>query len=57
VHSYHNQIQSMKCDFCGGHHLNGLCSFQNNLSEEKVHYMGNQGRQDGFSNNNYYPQG
>ena len=51
VESYQSQIQSMKCDFCGGDHQNGHCSFQNNPSEEKIHYMGNQGRQDGFSNN------
>jgi len=35
----------MKCDFCGGDHPNGHCSFQNNSSEEKAHYIGNQGRQ------------
>jgi len=54
VHFYQSQTQSMKCDFCGGDHLNGHCSFKNNPSEEEVHYVSNQERQGGFSNNNNY---
>jgi len=41
----------MSCDFCGGNHPNGQCSYQNNHSQEEVNYMGNQGRQGGFSGN------
>jgi len=39
----------MKCDFCGGDHSNGQCSYQVNPLQEEVHYMGSQGRQGGFS--------
>ena len=46
-----NQSQSMSCDFCGGNHLNGQCSYQNNPSQEEVNYIGNQGRQGGFPGN------
>jgi len=58
VHSSQSQSQSMKYDFCGGDHPNGHCSYQNNPPEEKVHYMGNPGRQGGFSRNyqNNMPQ-
>jgi len=52
VNSSSNQNQALKCDFCGGDHLNGQCSYQN-PSEEEVQYMNNQGRQGGFSSN--YP--
>jgi len=41
------QNQALKCDFCGGDHLNGQCSYQN-PSEEEVQYMNNQGGQGGF---------
>jgi len=41
----------MKCDFCGGDHPNGHCFYQNNSPEAEVNYMGNQGRQNGFFNN------
>ena len=57
VHSYQSLIQFIKCNFCGGNHPNGHCSSQNNSSEEEVHYMGNQGRKGGFSNNNNHPRG
>jgi len=46
------QNQALKCDFCGGDHLNGQCSYQN-PSEEEVQYMNNQVRQGGFAYN--YP--
>jgi len=52
--SSQSQTQVMKCDFCGGDHPNGHCSYQNNSSEAKVNYMSNKGRQGGFSNNNNY---
>jgi len=51
VQSSTNQGQTMKCDFCGGDHPNGQCSFQGNPSQEEVQYMGNQGRQGDFSGN------
>jgi len=51
VQSSQNQSQSMSCDFCGGNYPNGQCSYQNNPSQEDVTYMGNQGRQGGFSGN------
>jgi len=51
VHSSPNQGQTMKCDFCGGDYSNGQRSYQVNPSQEKVQYMGNQGRQGGFSGN------
>ena len=41
VQSSQNQSQSMSCDFCGGNHLNGQCSYQNNRSQEDVNYIGN----------------
>ena len=47
----------IRCDFCGGDHPNGHYFYQNNLSEVKVNYMSNQGKQGGFSNNNNYSQG
>jgi len=49
IQSSQSQNQSMRYDFCGGDNPNGHCSYQNNLSEEEVHYMGNQGRQGGLS--------
>ena len=59
VQSSQCQTQSMKCDFCEGDHPNGHCSYQNNMPEEEVHYIGNQGTQGGFSSNyhNNMPQG
>ena len=51
VQSFPNQGQTMKCDFCGGDHSNGQCSYQANPSQEEVQYMGNQDRQGGFSEN------
>ena len=33
VHSSQTQSQSIGCDFCGGDHLNGHCSYQNNSLE------------------------
>jgi len=41
----------MKCEFCGGDHPNGQCSYQVNPSQEEVQYIGSQGRQGGFSGN------
>ena len=55
VQSLQSQNVPLWCDFCGGDHLNGHCSYQNNAFEAEVNYMGNQGRQGGFSNN--YSQG
>ncbi|XP_068475201.1 uncharacterized protein [Phaseolus vulgaris] len=52
VNSPSMQNQALKCDFCGGNHLNGQCSYQN-PSEEEVQFMNNQGRQGGFAYN--YP--
>ena len=55
VHSSQSQTIPIWCDFCGGDHPNGHCSYQTNSPEAEVNYMGNQGRQGGFSNN--YSQG
>jgi len=55
VHSSKSQSQPIRCDFGGGDHPNGHCSYQNNSPEAEVNYMRNQGRQGGFSNN--YSQG
>jgi len=44
VQSSPNQGQTMRCDFCGGDHSNGQCSYQANPSQEEVQYMENQGR-------------
>jgi len=33
VHSSQSQIQSIRCDFCGGDHPNGHCFYQNNSPE------------------------
>jgi len=33
VHSSQSQSQSIRCDFCGGDHPNGHCSYQNNPPE------------------------
>jgi len=55
VQSLQSQNVPLRCDFCGGDHPNGHCSYQNNAYEAEVNYMGNQGRQGGFSYN--YPQG
>jgi len=33
VHSSQSQSQSIKCDFCGGDHPNGHCSYHNNSPE------------------------
>ena len=52
VNSSSIQNQALKCDFCGGDHLNGQCFYQN-PSKEEVQYMNNQGRQGDFSSN--YP--
>jgi len=51
VQSSTNQGQTMKCEFCGGDHPNGQCSYQVNPSQEEVQYIGSQGRQGGFSGN------
>jgi len=51
VHSSQSQSHPIRCDFCGGDHPNGHCSYQNNSPEAKVNYMGNQGREGGFFNN------
>jgi len=29
VNSYSIHNQALKCDFCGGHHFNGQCSYLN----------------------------
>jgi len=55
VHSSQSQNIPIRCDFYGGDHPNGHCSYQTNSPEDEVNYMGNQGRQGGFSNN--YSQG
>jgi len=52
VNSPSIQNQALKCDFYGGDHLNGQCSYQN-PSEEEVQYINNQGRKCDFSFN--YP--
>jgi len=54
VQSSQSQAQPIRCDFCGGHHPNGKCSYKNNSSEAEVNYMSNQGRMGGFSSNNNY---
>jgi len=54
VQSSQSQSQPKRCDFCGCDHPNGHCSYQNNSSKGELNYMGNQGRQGGFSNNNNY---
>jgi len=51
VQSSPNQGQTMQCDFCEGNHSNGQCSYQVNPSQAEVQYMGNQGRQGGYSGN------
>ena len=45
------QVQNpvLTCDFCGGNHQNGNCSYQNQ-SEEEALFMNNQNRQFGFQN-------
>lgn len=48
VQSSQGQNQAMKCDFCGGNHPNGHCSYQNHQVEEEVQYMSNQGRHIGL---------
>ena len=47
-----SQSEPIRCDLCGGDHPNDCCSYQNNSTEAEVNYMGNQGRQGGFSKNN-----
>ena len=55
------QAPILRCDFCGGNHVNGNCSQQTAVgtTTEEVQYMGNSGRQNGeqgsFPNN--APQG
>jgi len=44
-HSCQSQHQPMRCDFCGGDHPNGHCSYQNNPFKEDINYVSNQGRQ------------
>ncbi|XP_027903621.1 uncharacterized protein LOC114163516 [Vigna unguiculata] len=48
--------QPMRCDFCGGDHPNGHCSYQSS-SQGEVQYVSNQGRPGNFSNNNNFSQG
>jgi len=57
LQSSKSRIQPIRRNFCRGGHPNGNYSYQNNSSEAKISYMGNQGRQGGFSNNNNYSQG
>jgi len=40
VQNSQGQNQVMRCDFCGGNHLNGNCSYQNQSEEEPL-YMSN----------------
>jgi len=55
------QTPVLRCDFCGGNHVNGNCSQQTAVgtATEEVQYMANSGRQnvqqENFSNN--VPQG
>jgi len=51
VQSFQSQNIPIKCDFCGGDHPNGHCSYQTTSPEAEVNYMENQGRQCSFSNN------
>ncbi|XP_027922561.1 uncharacterized protein LOC114180442 [Vigna unguiculata] len=48
--------QPMRCDFCGGDHPTGHCSYQS-TSQREVQYVSNQGRPRNFSNNNNFSQG
>jgi len=50
VQNSQGQNQVMRCDFCGGNHLNDNCFYQNQ-SEEETFYMSNHGRQTGFQSN------
>jgi len=47
------QAPILKCDFCGGNHVNGNCSQQTvvGTTTEEVQYMGNSGRQNGQQGN------
>jgi len=45
--------QPMRCDFCGGDHPNGHCSYHSS-SQGEVQYVSNQGRPGNFSNNNNF---
>ncbi|XP_052734103.1 uncharacterized protein LOC128196651 [Vigna angularis] len=49
--------QPMRCNFCGGDHPNGHCSYQSSSQEGEVQYVSNQGRSGNFSNNNNFSQG
>ncbi|XP_052730484.1 uncharacterized protein LOC108341253 [Vigna angularis] len=49
--------QPMRCNFCGGDHPNGHCSYQSSPQEGEVQYVSNQGRSGNFSNNNNFSQG
>ena len=47
------QAPILRCDFCGGNHVNGNCSQQTvvGTTTKKVQYMGNSGRQNGQQGN------
>ena len=55
------QAPILRCDFCGGYHVNGNCSQQTvvETTSEEVQYMGNSGRQNGQQGNfpNNAPRG
>ena len=46
-----SQIQTIRCDLCGGDHSNEHCAYQISF-EEETHYTGNQGRKCWKSNKN-----
>ncbi|KAG2409367.1 uncharacterized protein HKW66_Vig0000320 [Vigna angularis] len=48
--------QTMRCNFYGGDHPNGHCSYQSSPQEGEVQYVSNQGRSGNFSNNNNFSQ-
>ncbi|XP_047166272.1 uncharacterized protein LOC124835393 [Vigna umbellata] len=48
--------QPMRCNFCGGDHPNGHCSYQSSPREGEIQYVSNQGRSGNFSNNNNFSQ-
>ncbi|XP_019429801.1 PREDICTED: uncharacterized protein LOC109337307 [Lupinus angustifolius] len=45
------QIEVIRCDFCGGNHVTGQYSMPIHQLEEEVQYVHNQPRQGNFSNN------
>jgi len=61
VHSCQSQSQPIRCDFCGGDHLNGHYFYQNNSLEAEVNYKGIRGGKvvssiiKVLSNNNHNP--